>query len=62
VALSVALFLVLTAASWVILRDAAVARRRIVLTTEKPFDALYETIGRCGGPPATRPSSSRSSR
>ncbi|MDG2028242.1 MAG: hypothetical protein P8J50_14135 [Acidimicrobiales bacterium] len=50
-ALSVALFLVLTAASWVILRDAAVARRRIVLTTEKPFDALYETIGRCGGPP-----------
>lgn len=51
VALTVGLFLVLTAASWVILRGAAVARRRIVLTTEKPFDALYETIGRCGGPP-----------
>jgi hypothetical protein len=40
-----------TVASWVIIRGAAVARRRIVLTTEKPFKALYETIGRCGGPP-----------
>ena len=27
------------------------ARRRIVLTTERPFEALYETIGRCGDPP-----------
>jgi len=40
-----------TVASWVIIRGAAVARRRIVLTTEKPFNALYETIGRCGNPP-----------
>jgi len=40
-----------TIASWVIIRGAAVARRRIVLTTEKPFKALYETIGRCGNPP-----------
>lgn len=40
-----------TIASWVIIRGAAVARRRIVLTTEKPFQALYETIGRCGSPP-----------
>jgi len=40
-----------TVASWVIIRGAAVARRRIVLTTEKPFKALYETIGRCGNPP-----------
>jgi hypothetical protein len=40
-----------TIASWVILRGAAVARRRIVLTTERPFTALYETIGRCGNPP-----------
>lgn len=51
VVLSLALFLLLTMASWVILRGAAVARRRIVLTTEKPFKALYETIGRCGNPP-----------
>lgn len=40
-----------TVASWVIIRGAAVARRRIVLTTERPFKALYETIGRCGNPP-----------
>ena len=40
-----------TVSSWVIIRGAAVARRRIVLTTEKPFQALYETIGRCGRPP-----------
>ena len=48
---SVALFLVLALVSWVVLRGSAIARRRIVLTTEKPFDALYETIGRCGNPP-----------
>ncbi len=48
---SVALFLVLAAISWVVLRGSAIARRRIVLTTEKPFAALYETIGRCGNPP-----------
>lgn len=51
VLLSVGLFVLLGAVSWVILRGAAVARRRIVLTTEKPFRALYETIGRCGNPP-----------
>ncbi|MEZ5169060.1 MAG: hypothetical protein R2695_22180 [Acidimicrobiales bacterium] len=45
------LLLLSTIASWVILQGAAVARRRIVLTTEKPFRALYETIGRCGNPP-----------
>ena len=48
---SIALFLVLGAVSWIVLRGSAIARRRIVLTTEKPFDALYETIGRCGNPP-----------
>jgi hypothetical protein len=48
---SVALFLVLAIISWVVLRGSAIARQRIVLTTEKPFDALYETIGRCGNPP-----------
>jgi len=46
-----ALFVLLAAASWVILRGAAVARRRIALTTDPPFKALYETIGRCGNPP-----------
>lgn len=51
IALSLALFALLGAISWVILRGSAVARRRIVLTTEKPFTALYETIGRCGDPP-----------
>ena len=49
--LSFALVALLGAVSWVILRGAAVARRRIVLTTERPFRALYETIGRCGNPP-----------
>lgn len=49
--LSFGLILVLGAVSWVILRGAAVARRRIVLTTERPFRALYQTIGRCGDPP-----------
>lgn len=46
-----ALLVLSTVASWVIIRGAAVARRRIVLTTERPFKALYETIGRCGNPP-----------
>lgn len=51
IAIGVVLLVLSTIASWVILRGAAVARRRVVLTTEKPFDALYETIGRCGNPP-----------
>jgi hypothetical protein len=38
-------------ASWIVVRGAATARRRIQLTTEKPVKALYETIGRCGNPP-----------
>lgn len=37
--------------AWAILRGAAVARRRIILTTERPLEALYETIGRAGKPP-----------
>ena len=49
--LSLALFAVLAAVSWIILRGSAVARRRIALTTDRPFRALYETIGRCGNPP-----------
>jgi hypothetical protein len=40
-----------TGASWCILRGAAIARHRIKLTVEEPLAALWETIGRCGGPP-----------
>ncbi|MDJ0924728.1 MAG: hypothetical protein QNJ77_09205 [Acidimicrobiia bacterium] len=36
---------------WVILRGAAVARRRIQLTLDDPIKALWQTIGRCGEPP-----------
>ena len=52
IVLALALFALLGAVSWIILRGSAVARRRIVLTTDKPFTALYETIGRCGNPPS----------
>ena len=45
------IFALLFAASWAILRGAAVARRRIRLTVERPLAALYETIGLCGRPP-----------
>jgi hypothetical protein len=48
---TVVIFALLAAASWAILRGAAVARRRICLTIERPLAALYETIGYCGGPP-----------
>lgn len=47
----VILGLVIGGAAWIILRGAAVARRRIRLTTDPPLDALWETIGRCGEPP-----------
>lgn len=51
IVLALALFALLGAISWIILRGSAVARRRIRLTTDRPFAALYETIGRCGNPP-----------
>ena len=38
-------------ASWVVLRGAAIARRRIRLTMDKPLDALWQTVGRAGNPP-----------
>lgn len=44
-------FVLLAVASWVILRGAAVARRRIRLTMDRPLAALWETIGWCGRPP-----------
>ncbi len=37
--------------AWVILRGAAVARRRIHLSLDGPIGALWQTIGRCGDPP-----------
>ncbi len=49
--LILALFAFMVAASWVLLRGAAIARRRIKLTTDQPLEALYQTIGRCGKPP-----------
>lgn len=45
------LFLLLSGISWVLVKGSAVARRRIRLTAEQPMRALYEVIGRCGGPP-----------
>lgn len=44
-------FVLLAAASWVILRGAAVARRRIRVSLEHPLGALWQTIGWCGRPP-----------
>lgn len=44
-------FVLLAAASWVILRGAAVARRRIRVSLDHPLAALWETIGWCGRPP-----------
>ena len=51
VLLVAALFSILVAMSWAILKGAAIARRRIKLTVEQPLEALYQTIGRCGNPP-----------
>jgi hypothetical protein len=51
IAATIVAFALFGAASWVILRGAAVARRRIKLTVERPVAALWETIGRCGNPP-----------
>jgi hypothetical protein len=43
--------LIALAASWVILRGAALASRRIRLATRGPLQALWRTIGWCGTPP-----------
>ncbi|HEX2041008.1 MAG TPA: hypothetical protein VHF24_00090 [Acidimicrobiales bacterium] len=50
VALAVA-FVLIAASSWVILQGAAVARRRIKLSLDRPLAALWETVGWCGSPP-----------
>jgi hypothetical protein len=46
-----ALFILFAGAAWAILRGAAVARRRIRLSVDRPLKALWETIGSCGNPP-----------
>ena len=43
--------LVILGLAWIMLRGAAVARRRIHLTLDGPLEALWQTIGRCGQPP-----------
>jgi hypothetical protein len=48
---TIAVFLVAASASWVIVRGAATAHRRIGLTVDGPLAAVYETIGRAGQPP-----------
>ncbi len=40
--------------SWVILRGAALAGRRIRLSVARPLDGLWATIGNCGMPPKDR--------
>ena len=42
---------VLAGLAWVVLRGAAVARRRIPLALDQPLHALWQTIGWCGNPP-----------
>lgn len=51
IVLILALFAIMVGASWAFLKGAAIARRRIKLTTDQPMEALYQTIGRCGRPP-----------
>jgi hypothetical protein len=43
--------LVVLAASWVILRGAAMASRRIRLATQAPLNTLWRVVGWCGRPP-----------
>jgi hypothetical protein len=43
--------LIALAASWIILRGAALASRRIRLATRAPQETLWNTIGWCGKPP-----------
>lgn len=44
-------FLLLVAVSWLVLHGAAIARRRIRLSLDRPLGALWETVGWCGKPP-----------
>jgi hypothetical protein len=49
--LAVAGLVIALVGSWVILRGAALASRRIRLSTRGPLQALWDTIGWCGKPP-----------
>ena len=49
--IGIAGMLIALAASWVILRGAALASRRIRLATRGPLNALWGTIGWCGDAP-----------
>ena len=51
VTLAVLLTLLLGGLSWAALYSAAVARRRIRLSTDQPVKALWETVGAAGRPP-----------
>ena len=51
IAATIIIGLVVLGLAFVVLRGAAVARRRIQLTLDKPIGALWQTIGRCGEPP-----------
>ena len=37
--------------SWVILRGAAMASRRIRLSTRAPLEDVWRSVGHCGNPP-----------
>lgn len=51
IVIGVVFVLLLLALSWAALYAAAVARRRIRLTTQQPVQALYDVIGAAGNPP-----------
>lgn len=51
VAVGVVAVVLLGSLSWAAIYAAAVARRRIRLTTDQPIQALYDTIGAAGDPP-----------
>lgn len=50
-AAGLATFALVAAVAWIVLRGAAVARRRIRLTMDRPLAALWQTVGWCGNPP-----------
>ena len=46
--------LLVVAISWVILRGAAMANRRIHLTAKQPLETLWAVVGSCGRPPLSQ--------
>ena len=51
IVLLVALYAVLFALGWCLLRGAAVARTRIKLALDEPLKILWDTVGAAGSPP-----------